>query len=73
MINWTDKLWAYNHGLLSSNGIVFLFSYLVSSGRIFDLPKTHRDTAESFISFGLMDTAGKIDWDTYYKLFSSKE
>lgn len=72
LFTYRDKLIGYENGLLSSNGIVFLFSYLISSSEIFNLSKKHRDTAQGFISYGLMDSSGKIEWDKYYKLFDKE-
>ena len=69
LINYHDKLWAFNNNTLSSNQIVLLFSYLISSGEIFNLPKKHRDTAKSFVSYGLLSASGEISWKKYRQLF----
>ncbi|MHA1409233.1 MAG: DUF7417 domain-containing protein [Candidatus Odinarchaeia archaeon] len=72
IVNWTDKVWAYEHGLLSSNQIVLLFSYLISSGEVFNLPDKYLETAQSLCDFGLISKEGKISWKKYYSLFEKK-
>ena len=61
----TDKIIAFECGLLEDTGVLELFAELISSGMAWTLQGSYGRTASALIDAGYIDTNGNITHEDY--------